>query len=99
MGYNLYITRKKSWLNDTGPEISAEEWLAYVATDSQLHPDFENGKYRVRIEIPSRYPDAWLDWNDGCIYTKNPDPPIIAKMLQIASVLNAKVQGDDGEIY
>ena len=31
--------------------------------------------------------------------TKNPDAPTIRKMLQIASALNAKVQGDDGEFY
>ena len=47
----------------------------------------------------SKYPTAWLDWDHGDIYTKNPDEPILAKMLLIASALGAKVQGDDGEFY
>jgi len=40
-----------------------------------------------------------LEWFQDDIYTKNPDEPILAKMLQIASALGARVQGDDGEIY
>jgi hypothetical protein len=35
----------------------------------------------------------------GAIYSKNPDVPIIAKMLQIAERLGAHVRGDDNEIY
>lgn len=41
----------------------------------------------------------WFAYWKGSINTKNPDVPIIRKMLQIASALNAKVQGDDGEFY
>jgi hypothetical protein len=40
-----------------------------------------------------------LDWDAGNIYTKNPDNPMIKKMVQIAHRLNAIVQGDDGEGY
>ena len=35
----------------------------------------------------------------GDIFTKNPDPSTIEKMISIAKKLNARVQGDDGEIY
>ncbi len=45
------------------------------------------------------YPDPWFDWAQGNIYTKNPDEPILRKMLQIAQHLNAFVQGDEGEVY
>ena len=51
------------------------------------------------MSVASKYPDPWLDWFEGDIYTKNPDEPILAKMLGIASSLGAKVQGDDGEVY
>ena len=42
---------------------------------------------------------AWFNYSQGSIVCKNPDDEIIGKMLDIAGRLNAKVQGDDGEIY
>lgn len=42
---------------------------------------------------------AWFDYHRGNIDCKNPDNEIIRKMLDIAERLNAKVQGDEGEIY
>jgi hypothetical protein len=42
---------------------------------------------------------AWFDYSRGSIVCKNPDDEIIGKMLDIAGRLNAKVQGDEGEIY
>ncbi|MGB3007882.1 MAG: hypothetical protein WBC06_15315 [Chitinophagaceae bacterium] len=42
---------------------------------------------------------AWFDYSLGRIVCKNPDDEIISKMLDIAKRLNAKVQGDEGEIY
>ena len=41
----------------------------------------------------------WFDYRDGCISTKNPDEEVIRKMINIADTLNAKVQGDEGELY
>jgi hypothetical protein len=99
MSYNLHITRKKNYTDETGPDITADEWLAYVANDPELRLDPDNGPYFVQIGKWSEFPQAWLDWLDGQIHAKNPDPPIIVKMLQIATALDASVQGDDGEIY
>ncbi len=42
---------------------------------------------------------AWFDFRDGCISVKNPDEKILRKMHQIASQLDAKVLGDEGEEY
>lgn len=42
---------------------------------------------------------AWFSLSQGNITVKNPDEEIIKKMLEIAGVLNARVQGDDGEFY
>jgi hypothetical protein len=42
---------------------------------------------------------AWFDYSQGNIVCKNPDDEIVNKMLVIAERLNAKVQGDEGEIY
>lgn len=42
---------------------------------------------------------AWFDFRAGNVTVKNPDEEIKNKMIDIATRLNAKVQGDDGEIY
>ncbi len=42
---------------------------------------------------------AWFDFRDGCISVKNPDEKILRKMHQIASQLDAKVLGVEGEEY
>ncbi|RZM17721.1 MAG: hypothetical protein EOO88_42635 [Pedobacter sp.] len=42
---------------------------------------------------------AWFYLYEGNIEVKNPDKEIIVKMAAIGSILSAKVQGDEGEIY
>ncbi|TWU14688.1 hypothetical protein CA54_35570 [Symmachiella macrocystis] len=42
---------------------------------------------------------AWFDFREGRISVKNPDDEILRKMYQIASSMDAKVLGDDGEEY
>jgi hypothetical protein len=98
MGYDLHITRRKNW-SDTGNDISPPEWLACVEKDPELTLSPENGLYFVQWSGKSRDPNPWLDWDQGNIFTKNPDEPLIEKMVAIATELRAVVQGDDGEIY
>ena len=93
MGYDLHITRPE------GAWITAAEWLQYVEQDPELKLAGYNGDYFALWSGKSEYPDPWLDWFAGNIYTKNPDDPLIDKMVEIAKKLNAKVQGGDGEIY
>jgi hypothetical protein len=93
MGYDIHITRRKSWA-DTGDDITTEEWLAYVQRDPELRPLPKNGKYFFQWGD-----DSWLDWSKGVIYSKNPNEPLLTKMTAIAKQFNATVQGDDGEIY
>ena|SRR5438045_489673 len=99
MGYDVHITRANSWVENEGHWISADEWLKYVREDSELRLATENGEHFAIWSGPSEYPEPWLDWYEGNVYTKNPDDPLIDKMVAIANKLNAKVQGDDGEIY
>jgi len=42
---------------------------------------------------------AWFDFRDNAIVVKNPDQEVLTKMLEIATSLNAKIVGDDGEEY
>jgi len=99
VGYNLYITRRKHHWDEDGPDITEDEWRALVESD----PELEFREPRVPLKATwsgkSEYPDPWLDHCRGCIDTKNPDKPLIGKMLDIAEKLGAKVQGDDGEVY
>lgn len=41
----------------------------------------------------------WLGWSHGEIWTKNPPEELIRHMIAIASNFNARVRGDEGELY
>ena len=98
MGYDLHITRRPEWSDDDGPEITLEEWLAYVNSDEELWLDADNGL--TGFLWTGRPQEPWpLWWDRGEIYAKNPDEFTIRKLAAIAEQLNAKVQGDDGEVY
>jgi hypothetical protein len=99
MGYDLHITRAKEWSDNDDAQITAEEWLRVVAADPELSLAGYNGDYFALWNGPSRNPDPWFDWSGGNVMTKSPDPALVAKMIQLAERLGARVQGDDGEIY
>jgi len=88
MGYDLYITRRKSW-SDEGNEITAGECLAYVERDTELGLRPEDGPHFAEWRGGSS--DSWLDWSDGQICTKNPEAPLIEKMVAIARQLGPKM--------
>ena len=98
MGYDFHITRRRDW-SDEGSDITASEWLAYVDSDVELHLRPENGAYFAEWNGPSHLNSSWFDWSNGAIFTKNPEPAVIDKMIAIARQLEANVQGDDGELY
>ncbi len=85
MGYELHITRKAAWHDETGPGITLDEWDKLAAGDPDLLSTNFNGCF---------YSDA-----SGNIVAKNPEKPVRAKMYQMAQRLGAKVQGDEGEFY
>jgi hypothetical protein len=99
--------------DEHGPEISFEEWMAVVNADSEFHleghldtrqPDGSvfrqplaawTSRSRHR-ENGAMVPFAWIRGN---IVVKNPDEETCRKMWRVAEILNARVQGDDGEFY
>jgi hypothetical protein len=99
LGYDVYITRAENWYYTQGFEISSLEWLNIVKNDPELVHKPENGEFFVKWSGPTKYPDTWFDWLNGNIYTKYPDKATLRKMSQIAHRLNAKIQGDEGELY
>ena len=99
MGYDFHITRASDWSQNATAKIAAEEWLAIVEADAELSLAPRNGPYFANWSGPSKLPEPWLDWFDGNVYTKAPDSALLQKMVRIATVLNAQVQGDEGEVY
>ena len=98
MGYDLHITRRPVWTDDDGPQITLAEWKVYVESDNEVRADTANGPTAFLWTAHPKEP--WpLCWDRGELYTKNPDPVTICKLVTVAGRLSATVQGDDGEIY
>jgi len=102
MGYDLSIIRYKG---EEPAEIAFEEWKNYVDGDEELEQSdmTDDGMYWEWNAHPEHNDPAagrpWLNYSNGQIYSKNPDREMVIKMVQIASTLDAKVQGQDGEFY
>ncbi|MCO7557250.1 hypothetical protein [Metapseudomonas otitidis] len=98
-GYDLHITKKDFWADESGPCISREEWSNYVKTDNEIQRDDKNSidDFLVSLEL-EKFP-IWYNPELCEIYTKDPSENAINKLVKISKILGAKVQGDDGEIY
>ncbi|HSY61400.1 MAG TPA: hypothetical protein VK796_05960, partial [Cytophaga sp.] len=112
MGYELHIVRKKDWEDvEAESSITLEEWLEYVKTDEELilNSLLDSSVRAIQDGSPGfviwqgytgkTYEMVWFDYFRGMISTKYPDDITIAKMIQIATAMNARVQGDDWEFY
>ena len=99
MGYDVHITRAEHWPENQGHEITATEWHNVIDADPDLRLAGYNGPHFAIWDAHAEDNEAWLDWYEGNITTKNPDEPLLHKMVEIAALLDAKVQGDDGELY
>jgi hypothetical protein len=101
MGWEIHITRAKSWSENDACPITKEEWLDLVHKDPELTIDpRDNGPYFalwLSHNIGNDHP--WFDWFQGNIDTKHPDQKTLAKAIEIAKHFGATVQGDDGETY
>jgi hypothetical protein len=101
MGYDLHITRKEFWHDDEGNNITLAEWLEIVDHDPDLIIYEKNGTGFACWKGAIENALGWIDYSDssGCLYSKYPDDALIDKMVEIANLLKAKVQGDEGEVY
>lgn len=98
-GYDVHITRKPFWADESGPEITIEQWQAYLRLDRQVAPDATNSSEDFLVALPGQSFPLWSNPQLGELYTKNPTPQAIRKLQAIAQALDARVQGDDGEFY
>ena len=114
MGYELHITRRTQWHDDeqASTDISLEEWLSYIDKDKELEM---SDNYWTKVpgnDSESQVSPGYCEWTRhpagdqlgfhysyGSISAKNPDDATIGKMVAISKILNARVQGDNGEVY
>ena len=115
MGYDVHITRKENWFDDDPEIglgewkscIDTDDEIRLVGYAEAKLPG--GNALRVGSEglaVWTSYRGstaggnmAWFDFRSGNIVVKNPDGAILCKMWQIAQRLDARVQGDDVEIY
>jgi hypothetical protein len=100
MGYELRIARA-----EPAAPITLDEWLAIVDADPQMQlegaAEALTSSGTLRYESPglAKCNSTWFDFRRGRIFVKNPSKDDIAKMKQLANLLNSKVLGDEGEEY
>lgn len=99
MPYTLFITRAAHWSANAAAKIEPAEWNAIVSGDPSLWPPQEEPTAAVRFRSIAGGPASTLAFIDGNIACRNPDEPTVAKLLELAAQLNARVQGEDGEIH
>ena len=98
MGYEIYITRRTTWSAEGPPEIFLAEWQAAASQFPELvvinNPMYEDGR-GLRGKL------GWsLFWYvDGKITAKKPTRQALLRMCALAKTLNARVIGDDDEVY
>jgi hypothetical protein len=99
LGYEVHITRAESWLDRESRPIELAEWVAYAeaALDLSRHGPNSAGEEAFRLRVDGT--ETWLAWRAGEIYSKNPPRPVRARMHRVARALDARVQGDEGELY
>jgi hypothetical protein len=97
VSYDAHITRAPDWAISDEVQIPLEEWSA-VAAAAGLIPTRQPGLFYAH-DARETGDDASFEWADGAITVSAPDQATLGKMIELARLLNAVVQGDDGEEY
>jgi hypothetical protein len=98
-GYDVHITRKENWFDESGPCISSQDLQRLLKADRSVHLDKQNKGQNFLVNLKQESFPLWQS-SDLCnLETKNPSPAALRKLGSIAKFLDARVQGDDGEIY
>ncbi|MGY3186250.1 hypothetical protein [Lysinibacillus sp. TE18511] len=107
VSYNFHITRADDWADSVDNPITLEELIEYFNGKSDFEYSetfstsapvclFIGGDFFIwtygNIKVPFLY-------NNGQITVSHAKDKIIEKMKEIASEIDAMVQGDDGELY
>lgn len=98
-GYDVHVTRKDFWADESGPEITFEEWARCQRSDPQIVSDVNNGPNDFMVDISGGTFPLWYEAARGEPYTKDPSEQAIRKLQEVARCLDARVQGDEGEFF
>lgn len=111
MAYNIHITAADGWWESESNPISLHQLKEYVSHAHDLReessPGATNPVTGEVIRIPDEYTFTWksddnvywFHFNKGRITFRYTDDIQISKAKEIAKALNAKVQGDEEELY
>jgi|ERR1017187_1229161 hypothetical protein len=106
MAYDLHVVRSADWTDTSSSPITKSDIDALVDGDLELDwssADFvemadQNGSVtRFYMIMWNGTPSFW--WYRGQLLCSSPDDAQLTKLVRIASALNARVVGDDGEGY
>lgn len=99
ISYDLHLTRREYWSEEGGEEITFEEWISYVRNDVEIQPNLANpGRENWMLVLAT---ESWPLWwhHSGEIVTELRGGIVLEKLISVATALNARVVGDDEEIY
>jgi hypothetical protein len=106
MTYEVHITRRESWSDESSSKVAREDWLRVVSDDDALVLAAGGGPSAVWNGHPRKVAGLeregvlflFSDWG-GWLSVDQPDDDTLVKMIDVAGLLQATVRGDDGEIY
>ena len=81
----MRLVRKATVENSSGAAFSVQDETLAVWAEWENREEGRN--------------EAWMWHSSGNVMAKNPDRAMLQKMFMIADALDAKVQGDEGEVY
>jgi hypothetical protein len=92
------VTIAEKWRSDRKEYAYAPEDLARLRPENEDDP----GVFSECVNWtghPTAGDGAWFCYCDGRIDTESPDGPTLRKLLKLAEMLGASVQGQEGETY
>jgi len=95
MGYVVYVTRRDALNDQSAVPIPVEAWHELVSQDPELVPSADSPEHISWIGLSS-VREPWFEWDDGEIWTQNPDSAQLSKMCEMARELNAFVLNEEG---
>lgn len=109
MSLYVFISRRPDPTTDDGAEISEDEWYTLAARESdlrrpnaaELREESSPGSVQAS-DVAWQSPDGtlvWLSWYAGQIEVRNADQPTIARLVELAKDLSARVVSETGEVF
>jgi len=96
MGYHVTILRTS---NGKQIPIAEAEIVGAIRGSSKFRASkAKNGEPIIEIDTRT-HPNPCVWHSDGELWTKNPDEPTLDGMCELASLLGARVRGDEFETY